>query len=55
MMKFSFLKKISEINYDYLINSFKLNSIGHALIIKHFTPLFSEENLNHFLYAYLQE
>ena len=36
-------KKISEISNDYLINSFKLNSIGHALIIKYFTPLFSEK------------
>ena len=36
-------KKISEISSDYLINSFKLNSIGHALIIKYFTPLFSEK------------
>ena len=26
-----------------MINSFKLNSIGHALIIKYFTPLFSEK------------
>ena len=36
-------KKISEIRNDYLINSFKLNSIGHALIIKYFTPIFSEK------------
>ncbi len=36
-------KKISDISNDYLINSFKLNSIGHALIIKYFTPLFSEK------------
>ncbi|MBV69122.1 MAG: hypothetical protein CMJ08_04895 [Pelagibacterales bacterium] len=36
-------KKISEISNDYLINSFKLNSIGHALIIKYFNSLFSEK------------
>jgi NAD(P)-dependent dehydrogenase (short-subunit alcohol dehydrogenase family) len=36
-------KKISEISNEYLLNCFKLNSIGHALIIKYFTPLFNQE------------
>ncbi len=36
-------KKISEISNNYLLNSFKLNTIGHALIIKYFTPLFNQE------------
>ena len=29
-------KKISDIDPNYLIKSFKLNTIGHALIIKYF-------------------
>ena len=37
-------KKISDINNDYLLNSFKLNTIGHALIIKYFSPLFNENS-----------
>ena len=35
-------KKISDIDNNYLLNSFKLNTIGHALIIKYFTPLFDK-------------
>ena len=35
-------KKISDIDPNYLVNSFKLNTIGHALIIKYFTPLFDK-------------
>ena len=35
-------KKISDIDANYLLNSFKLNTIGHALVIKYFTPLFDE-------------
>ena len=36
-------KKISDIDTNYLLNSFKLNTIGHALIIKYFSPLFDEK------------
>lgn len=32
-------KRVSEINSNYLLNSFKINTIGHALIIKYFSPL----------------
>ncbi len=35
-------KKISDIDPNYLIKSFKLNTIGHALIIKYFAPLFDK-------------
>ena len=35
-------KKISDIDPNYLIKSFKLNTIGHALIIKYFSPLFDK-------------
>ena len=37
-----FQKKISDIDPNYLIKSFKLNTIGHASIIKYFTPLFDK-------------
>lgn len=36
-------KKISDIDNKYLLNSFKINCIGHALIIKYFSPLFVEK------------
>lgn len=43
---FSPEKKISEINNNYLINSFKINAIGHALVIKHFAPLMDHKNIS---------
>ncbi|MBF96247.1 MAG: hypothetical protein CMJ13_03350, partial [Pelagibacterales bacterium] len=37
-------KKISEINSNYLLKSFKTNTIGHALVIKYFSPLMNDKN-----------
>ena len=37
-------KRVSEINSNYLLNSFKINTIGHALIIKYFSPLMDHDS-----------
>lgn len=39
-------KKVSEINSNYLLKSFQINTIGHALIIKYFSPLLDHEKLS---------
>ena len=36
-------KKVAEINNEYMLKSFRINTIGHALIIKHFAPLINHE------------
>ena len=49
-MKAFFQKKnIKDINPNYFIKSFKLNTIGHALIIKYFSPLFDKTEKSFFL------
>ena len=37
-------KRISDINNDYMLKSFKVNSIAHALIIKYFSPLMAQDS-----------
>ena len=36
-------KKISDINNEYMLKSFKVNAIAHALIIKYFSPLMVQD------------
>ncbi len=37
-------KKISDIKIDYMLKSFKVNTIAHALIIKYFSPLMVQDS-----------
>ena len=37
-------KKISDINNDHMLKSFKINTIAHALIIKYFSPLMVQDS-----------
>ena len=37
-------KKISDIKTDYMLKSFKVNTIAHALIIKYFSPLMVQDS-----------
>ncbi len=39
-------KRVSDINSDYLLKSFKINTLGHALIVKYFSPLLDHEKLS---------
>ena len=32
-------KKLSDLNYDQLMNTFRINTFGPALVLRHFTPL----------------
>ncbi len=36
-------KKLSDLNYDQLMDTFRINTFGPALVLRHFTPLLDPE------------
>ncbi len=42
-------KKIDDINYEYLIKSLKINTIGNAFLIKYFAPLMDHNSQSYFI------